>query len=71
MRWRKLGQLKEEIENYNLAIKYKPNYINTYKGMRLHKLGQLHEEIESYNLAIKYKPDYADSYFKKGIVYTN
>ncbi|WP_371220700.1 tetratricopeptide repeat protein [Orientia tsutsugamushi] len=39
----KLNKYQEAIENFDLAIKYKPNYSEAYinKGFCLGKLGQL------------------------------
>ncbi|BAG39579.1 TPR repeat-containing protein 02_01 [Orientia tsutsugamushi str. Ikeda] len=60
----KLRKYQEAIKNYDLAIKYKPDFSDTYnnKGIALNKLGRHQEAMESYNLAIKYDPDNVYAY---------
>ncbi|WP_081257917.1 tetratricopeptide repeat protein [Orientia tsutsugamushi] len=43
----KLNKYQETIENFNLAIKYKPNYAEAYynKGVSLAELGQYKEAM--------------------------
>ncbi|KJV50987.1 tetratricopeptide repeat family protein [Orientia tsutsugamushi str. Gilliam] len=62
----KLGQFQKAIENFDLAIKYKPNNVEAYlnKGFCLGKLGQFQKAIENFDLAIKYKPNLAKSLFQ-------
>ncbi|BAG40672.1 tetratricopeptide repeat protein [Orientia tsutsugamushi] len=60
----KLGQYQDAIWNFDLAIKYKPDFPDAYynKGIALNKLGQHQEAMESCNLAIKYDSDNVYAY---------
>nr|WP_232489053.1 hypothetical protein [Orientia tsutsugamushi] len=56
------------MENYNLAIKNKPDFAEAYnnKGASYGKLEKDKEAITLCNLAIKYKPHFAEAYNNKG-----
>ncbi|WP_354666725.1 tetratricopeptide repeat protein [Orientia tsutsugamushi] len=58
----------EAIENYDLAIKNKPDFAEAYnnKAVSYGKLGKDKEAIIFYDLAIKYKPNFAKAYNNKG-----
>ncbi|KJV72770.1 TPR repeat-containing protein 08 [Orientia tsutsugamushi] len=64
-----LGHNQEAIKNYDIAIKYKPDFAVAYhaKGNALKNLEKLLEAIENYDQAILYRPNYADHYNSKGI----
>ncbi|WP_146695774.1 tetratricopeptide repeat protein [Orientia tsutsugamushi] len=64
-----LEQYQEAIENFDFAIKYKPDFPDAYnnKGAALCTLKQYQEAIENFDFAIKYKPDFSDTYNNKGI----
>nr|WP_045913567.1 hypothetical protein [Orientia tsutsugamushi] len=52
------------IENFDIAIKYKPNFAENYleKGISLVSLGQYSKAKENFNLAIKYMPNLIEEY---------
>ncbi|WP_371253693.1 hypothetical protein [Orientia tsutsugamushi] len=51
--------IQEEIKNYDIAIKYNPNFDKNYleKGISLVNLGQYSSAKENFLLAIKYNPN--------------
>nr|WP_284524993.1 tetratricopeptide repeat protein [Orientia tsutsugamushi] len=55
------------IENYDIAIRYRPNYSEAYhnKGLTLAILGQFQNAIEHFDLAIKYDPNDLKAYIIK------
>ncbi len=59
------------IEEYKLAIKYKPDYANAHSnlGVAYGIKGLTDKAIKEYKLAIKYKPDYAEAHYNLGIAY--
>jgi tetratricopeptide (TPR) repeat protein len=60
------------IEDFNNAIRLKPDYADTAynsRGSVYYKLGQYQMAIEDFNNAIRLKPDDADAYNNRGIVY--
>ena len=50
-----LGQYQRAIEDYNEAIRLKPDYAMAYsnRGIAYSKLGQYQRAIEDYNKAIR------------------
>jgi tetratricopeptide (TPR) repeat protein len=68
-----LGQHQRAIENYNEAIRIKPDYAAAYynRGIAYHVLGQYPRAIESYNDTIRLIPYYADAYNNRALVYLN
>ncbi|WP_371222235.1 tetratricopeptide repeat protein [Orientia tsutsugamushi] len=64
MVFEKLGKHQKAIENYNIAIKYKPNFAENYleKEISLVSLGQYSKAKENFNLAIKYMPNPIEEY---------
>jgi tetratricopeptide (TPR) repeat protein len=63
-----LGDSQGAIEDYNQAIKIKPNYSHSYylRGNAKSKLGDLKEAMEDYNRAIQFQPDFALAYINRG-----
>ncbi|EER21220.1 putative O-linked N-acetylglucosamine transferase, SPINDLY family [Rickettsia tamurae subsp. buchneri] len=61
---RKLGKYQEAIHSYDLAIKHKSDYAESYleKGIVLVNLGKHKEAKENFNLAFKYKPNLITEY---------
>ena len=68
-----LGQYQHAIENYNEAVRLKPDFSIAYngRGISYNNLGQYQHAIENYNEAVRLKPDYADAYNNRAIVYLN
>jgi hypothetical protein len=60
-----------DIEDYNKAIRLKPNYADVYYyyGNAYAELGQHQRAIEAYNQAIRLKPDYSEAYNNRAIAY--
>ena len=69
----KFGQYQMAIEDYNKAIRLKPDDADAYnnRGTIYTKFGQYQMAIEDFNNAIRLKPDDADTYFNRGFVYFN
>jgi tetratricopeptide (TPR) repeat protein len=67
----KLGQYQLAIEDYNEAIRLKPDLAETYnrRGNVYDKLGQYQLSIKDYNEAIRLKPDLVGAYNNRGNVY--
>ena len=65
------GRIKEAIDNYNIAIRARPDLRLSYngRGLAYDNLGQYQRAIEDYNHAIGLKPDYADAYYNRGNAY--
>ncbi len=65
------GLTDKEIEEYKLAIKYKPDYAGAhyYLGVVYGEQGLTDKAIEEYKLAIKYKPDLAEAHYNLGLIY--
>ncbi|WP_250311969.1 hypothetical protein [Rickettsia endosymbiont of Oedothorax gibbosus] len=57
---------QKAIENYNLAIKYKADFAESYleKGISLSNLRKHQEAKENLALALKYKPNLIEEYEK-------
>jgi tetratricopeptide (TPR) repeat protein len=66
-------QYQRAIEDYNEAIRLKPDYANAYlnRGRTYANLNQYQRAIQDYDEAIRLKPDYADAYCNRGIAYAN
>jgi len=66
-----LGQYNLAIEDYNEAMRLKPDYAEAYynRGCVYAKLGQYQRTIENCNQSIRLKPDYVDAYFNRGSAY--
>ncbi|MFV9897641.1 tetratricopeptide repeat protein [Rickettsia conorii] len=56
---RKLGKYQDAIKSYDLAIKYKSDYAESYleKGIALISMGKEKAAKANFHLALKYKPD--------------
>ncbi len=65
------GLIDKAIEEYKLAIKYKPDDAEAHYNLGLcySKKGLSDKAIEEFKLAIKYKPDYAEAHFGLGLAY--
>jgi protein O-mannosyl-transferase len=65
------GKMEEAIDNYNKAIRIKPDLYVSYsgRGLAYDRLGQDQRAVEDYNHAILLKPDYAEAYFNRGNSY--
>ncbi|WP_109510564.1 tetratricopeptide repeat protein [Orientia tsutsugamushi] len=61
-----LGQYQEAIENFDIAIKHKPDLAEAYmnKGDTLKQLGQREKAIKNFELAIKYNPGLIAPYIR-------
>jgi protein O-mannosyl-transferase len=69
--YNKLGQYQSALEDYNNAIRLKPDYAITYNS-RATVYGQLNQyqrALDDYKNAIRLKPDYADAYNNRAIIY--
>ncbi len=66
-----LGQHQRSLEDYNEAIRLKPDLVVAYnnRGNTFNKLGQYQNAIQDYNKAIKLKPDYVDAYRNRAVAY--
>ena len=64
-----LDNLDTAIENYQRALKIKPNYAEAYNNMgaALQNKGDSDAAIDSFKQAIKIKPDYAAAYLNMGV----
>ena len=52
------GQLKEALENYQHAIRLKPEFVDGYINLAaaLVAANELHQAVEAYVTALKYNP---------------
>jgi len=66
-----LGQYQRAIEDYNQAIRLKPDYAEAYfnRGLAYDKLGQYQRAIEDFNEAIHLQPDDAEVYIGRGVAF--
>jgi tetratricopeptide (TPR) repeat protein len=66
-----LGQYQNAIEEYDKAIRLKPNNAGTYydRGMAYHHLGQYQSAIEDYSKAIELDPKNAEVYNTRGYAF--
>ncbi|MFN6229150.1 MAG: tetratricopeptide repeat protein [Dolichospermum sp.] len=65
-----LGDKPGAIDDYNLAIKFNPNYALAYnnRGIVRSELGDKPGAIEDFNQAIKINPNEAKAYYNRGLV---
>jgi tetratricopeptide (TPR) repeat protein/S1-C subfamily serine protease len=65
-----LGDKPGAIDDFNLAIKFNPNYAPAYnnRGIVRNDLGDKPGAIDDYTLAIKFNPNLAEAYYNRGIV---
>ena len=68
-RRQQLGQYNAAIENYDTAIRLRPDYTEAYynRGIAKHKLGRYTAAVEDYDTAIRLRPDYTEVYYNRGI----
>ena len=66
----KLGNYKNAIADYDMAIQLNPDHTDAYnnRGRAKHKLGQYAAAIADYTAAIQLKPDYSYTYIRRGFV---
>jgi tetratricopeptide (TPR) repeat protein len=66
-----MGRLQESIEQFQLALRSKPDLPETHNnlGIALVQAGRPEEAIEQYKQAISLKPDYDKAYFNLGNAY--
>jgi protein O-GlcNAc transferase len=64
----KAGRLQEALENYDAAIRLKPDFGRCHfnRGNVLLELGNLQDALDAYANALTYKPDSAAAYFNSG-----
>jgi len=69
----KKGQIDEAINQYQDAIRLKPDYADAHNnlGVALVKKGQIDEAISQYQDAIRLKPDYAEAHNNLGYLLRN
>jgi len=69
--YKRLGNYRQAIDDYNKAIEIKPNYVDAYinRGVAYKGLGHYKQAIEDLNKAIEIKPDEAKAYSNRGNVY--
>jgi tetratricopeptide (TPR) repeat protein len=68
-----LGQYQRAIEDFNEAIRLKPDLDTAYnnRGVAYINLGQYQRAIEDFNEAIHLKPDNVEAYNGRGAAYVN
>ena len=66
------GKTGEAIDQYNKAIRIRPDFIRPYhnRGAAYASLGQYQRAIADYNEAIRIRPDFAEVYNNRGIAYS-
>ena len=66
----KLGDYKNAITDYDMAIRLNPDHADAYsnRGNVKNKLGQYNAAIADYDTAIRLNPDHADAYSNRGNV---
>jgi len=67
----KRGDYAVAIENYNRAIKLRPDdpFLYNNRGLAYFELKKYDEAISDYTKAIELKPDYATAYYNRGLAY--
>jgi tetratricopeptide (TPR) repeat protein len=67
----KLGQHQRAIEDFNEAIRLKPDLATAYynRGRTYSNLGQKQRAIDDFNETIRLKPNDAKVYYSRGIAY--
>jgi Flp pilus assembly protein TadD len=65
------GRLSEAIEQFEQALKIKPDYAEAHNnlGIALGRTGRMSEAIEQFEQALKIKPDYAHAHNNLGIAF--
>jgi len=66
------GKTGEAINQYNKAIRIRPDFIRPYhnRGAAYASLGQYQRAIADYNEAIRIRPDFAEVYNNRGIAHS-
>ena len=66
-----LGQYKEAIENYQEAIKLKPDLSKPHYnlGLAYAASNRITEAAAEFNQAVQLKPDYAEAHYNLGVAY--
>ena len=67
------GKPEKALEDFNRAIKIKPDVAAGYLGRAntLNVLGRYEEAIEDYNTALEITPDLANAYINRGSAYSH
>jgi tetratricopeptide (TPR) repeat protein len=67
------GRPEKALEDYNRAIKIKPDVAAGYLGRAntLNIMGRYEEAIEDYNTALEITPDLANAYINRGIAHSH
>jgi tetratricopeptide (TPR) repeat protein len=67
----KHGKYKMAIDDFNQAIRLKPDFADAYnnRGLTYSKQGQYQPAIEDFNRAIHLRPDYASAFINRGVTY--
>jgi tetratricopeptide (TPR) repeat protein len=65
----KSERYNEAIDNYNKAIKLKPDCLEAWynRGVAMVKLGHYEEAIDSLQHTLEFKPDYYEAWYNRGV----
>jgi len=67
--FRRAGQTQEATEQYEQALRLKPDYSDAHNnlGLALEKLGKVQEAIGHYEQAVRIRPNYAEAHYNLGV----
>jgi tetratricopeptide (TPR) repeat protein len=65
-----VGQIEKATEQYEQALRLKPDYAEAHYnlGVALQGVGQIEKATEQYEQALRLKPDYAEAHYNLGVV---